>query len=57
MLETLMKKKEELQKSLFNLEREYERIAEQIAMHKGAVQYNDMLIKEVEESSKDKPAE
>ena len=52
-----MKKKEELQKSLFNLEREYERIAEQIAMHKGAVQYNDMLIKEVEESSKDKPAE
>lgn len=48
--EMLEEKKESLEKSLEKLLREQMQIAEQISMHRGAVQYNQLLIKELEET-------
>lgn len=59
MKEMLQKKKEDLQKSLAQLEQQQAVTAEQIVMHRGALQYNEMLLKEMEaeEAAKAAPAE
>lgn len=44
----LMKKQAELQKSLSQLEQQYNNAMEQIIMHKGALQHNAVLLKELE---------
>jgi small-conductance mechanosensitive channel len=48
MKEVLLKKQEELQKSLEKLQKEAMNIQEQIVMHRGALQYNEILLKELE---------
>ena len=50
----LLKKKEDLVKSLQNLEQQYAQMGEQIVMHKGALQYNEMLLKEMDDAEKAK---
>lgn len=45
----LEKKKEELQKSLAQLEQQFTSIQEQIVMHRGALQYNELILKELAE--------
>lgn len=56
MKEMLLKKKEEVTKSLQDLERQFAAIQEQIVMHRGALSYNDMLIQELEAAEKAKAA-
>lgn len=48
--ESLEAKKESLTKSLENLSQQSAAIAEQITMHRGALQYNEMLLKELAEA-------
>ena len=57
MKDILMKKQEELVKSLQNLEQQMIRLQEQIVMHKGAMQYNAMLLKELEPQTPDQQKE
>lgn len=45
--EALETKQESLQKSLENLLQQQAQVAEQISMHRGAMQYNAMLMKEM----------
>lgn len=58
MKEMLTKKQEELAKSLNSLMQQKAALEEQITMHRGALQYNEMLIKETEaeEAAKAEPA-
>ena len=48
--ESLEAKKESLTKSLESLQQQAAHLAEQITMHRGAIQYNDMLLKEIQDS-------
>jgi hypothetical protein len=52
MKEKLLKKKEDLAKSLEKFEKDLAFANEQIILHRGAIQYNEMLLKELEESEK-----
>lgn len=47
MNELLIKNKEELQKSIAALERKQLEIIEQLVMTKGALQYNELLLKQI----------
>lgn len=49
MKKMLEEKKESLTKSLEQLTAQQAQIAEQIVMHRGALQYNEMLLKELAE--------
>lgn len=49
--ESLEAKKESLTKSLDNLLQQQAQVAEQITMHRGALQYNEMLLKELSEEA------
>lgn len=44
----LEKKKEELEKAMQELEQQLAKTQEQLVMHRGAWQYNQMLIQELE---------
>ena len=54
--ENLAKKKEELTKSLQAIEQQIAQAQEQVVMHRGALQYNDMLMKELEAAEAAKEA-
>ena len=53
----LEEKKASLQKSLEQLTQQAAQIAEQITMHRGALQYNEMLLKECADAEEAKAAE
>lgn len=48
MKEMLQKKKEELEKSITDLQQQAQKLQEQLTMYQGAWQYNNMLIQELE---------
>lgn len=54
MKDTLLKKKEELTKSLQTLEQQIAAAQEQVVMHRGALQYNQMLMDELDAAEKAK---
>lgn len=57
MKEVLLKKQEELQKSLEKLQKDALSLQEQIVMHRGALQYNEILLKELEAAEAKSEAE
>lgn len=57
MKELLASKKEMLEKGLEDLQTRLVQIQEQIIMHKGALQYHDMLLKELEAKEDSVPRE
>lgn len=44
----LQKKKEELEKSITDLQQQAQKLQEQLTMYQGAWQYNNMLIQELD---------